>query len=121
MAATTSRKFTIGSGGIITDNTGRKYNADGKLLLRPKGAKALDIPTSHPVLATAAGRRAQENANRVQRNVAKNPVLATPRTARPAVTVGAIQTAAAGGDKYARMWATRLAKYGPAGAGKSRK
>ena len=121
MAATTSRKFTIGSGGIITDNTGRKYNADGQLLLRPKGAKTLAIPAGHAVLATAAGRRATENANRVQRNVAKNPAIAVTRTARPVVTAGAIQAAAANGDKYAKMWATRLAKYGPAGAGKFKK
>ena len=35
--------------------------------------------------------------------------------AAPAKTVTAIKKAAAGGDPYAKAWATRIAKYGPTG------
>jgi len=37
------------------------------------------------------------------------------------VSKTAINTAAAGGDRYAKAWATRLAKYGPAGVSGGKK
>ncbi len=111
----TSRKFKIGTDGVITDNVGRKYSAEGALLHTPKGKKPLPIPASHPVTVTAVLIRSSANYSRVQRAVAKNPAIAVARTAKPAVTAEAIQKAADGGDRYAKAWATRLAKYGIAG------
>ena len=50
-------------------------------------------------------------------NLAKKAKAASKAAVKPVATVTktAIKTAAAGGDPYAKAWATRIAKYGPAG------